>query len=482
MRTHLWKLYALAALLAIVAYQLIPETPAWKVPWQVGLGWAAAAAIAASARRMNRHDRLPWFLFAAGIFANATGIAVAEFCTLVLDQTSMPTLADPFFLGLYPACAYGLVLMIRRRESRRNTAAVIDSAIVTVGFGLLAWIFVIQPTAFGLGMTAAAKAVQVGYPIGDLVLLALTARLLRGGGVRGSAFWWVTASLTAFLVGDTCWVVLGNLDEQVQDMLLVNRGVESVALVAYSLFAVAALHPSSSGLSRSTGDQSRGVSPALLLLLTAASLVAPVTLIAQAYDGSVTNGTAIGIGSTVLFLLVVGRMSQLLRQVERQSRLVRELARTDELTGLANRRAWNDELPRALEVARRDGVPVSVALLDLDNFKTFNDTYGHPAGDRLLKEASAAWHGQLRTTDTLARWGGEEFIVLLPAAGPELATEALHRALTATPAGQTFSAGVAAWDGTETSDELIARADSALYRAKHAGRNRVLTAEPALTR
>jgi diguanylate cyclase (GGDEF)-like protein len=116
-----------------------------------------------------------------------------------------------------------------------------------------------------------------------------------------------------------------------------------------------------------------------------------------------------------------------------------------------------------------------VALLDLDHFKRFNDSYGHPAGDRLLKEASAAWHGALRQGDTVARWGGEEF-VLLPGADAEVAREVLGRALARTPPGQTFSAGVAQWDGTETSEDLLQRADAGLYVAKSASRNQIAAA------
>jgi diguanylate cyclase (GGDEF)-like protein len=121
---------------------------------------------------------------------------------------------------------------------------------------------------------------------------------------------------------------------------------------------------------------------------------------------------------------------------------------------------------------------VCVAVLDLDRFKQFNDSYGHPAGDRLLKEASAAWHGALRAVDTIARFGGEEFTVLLPGADATAALAVLERALAATPLGQTFSAGVAAWDGIETSDQLIERADAALYEAKDGGRNRIVPAKP----
>ena len=114
-----------------------------------------------------------------------------------------------------------------------------------------------------------------------------------------------------------------------------------------------------------------------------------------------------------------------------------------------------------------------LSVYDLDRFKLFNDTYGHPAGDRLLKSAAAAWQDRLRSVDYLARYGGEEFIVLLPSADSAQAVAVIDRLREGTPLGQTFSSGVATWDGTETSDELVARADTGLYAAKENGRNRI---------
>jgi diguanylate cyclase (GGDEF)-like protein len=165
-------------------------------------------------------------------------------------------------------------------------------------------------------------------------------------------------------------------------------------------------------------------------------------------------------------------MAQLVREIDAQAHQLRLLAQVDELTGLPNRRAWSGELPHALERARRDARPLAVAMIDLDRFKSFNDEYGHPAGDRLLKSAAAAWTAELRGVDVLARYGGEEFIALLPDATADQAVEILARLRAATPLGQSFSAGVSVWDGRESSDELIARADETLYQAKGAGRRR----------
>ena len=129
-----------------------------------------------------------------------------------------------------------------------------------------------------------------------------------------------------------------------------------------------------------------------------------------------------------------------------------------------------------MDRARRAGTPLAVALLDLDHFKRFNDQYGHQAGDQLLRRATDAWQTLLRTSDLLARYGGEEFAVLLPTSTLGQAVEVVDRLRLATPLAQTFSAGVALWHGDETSDQLVAGADKALYRAKRAGRNQVLPA------
>ena len=154
-------------------------------------------------------------------------------------------------------------------------------------------------------------------------------------------------------------------------------------------------------------------------------------------------------------------------------------ARTDPLTGLPNRRVWAEDLAREVERARRHGGALCLAMLDLDRFKTYNDTHGHQAGDELLAAASTAWRPELRATDTLARYGGEEFAVLLPHSDAEGAQLVVERLLAVVPFEQTASAGIAVWDGDESADELLARADAALYEAKHAGRARALFAAAA---
>ncbi|MCW2990984.1 MAG: sensor diguanylate cyclase [Solirubrobacterales bacterium] len=150
-------------------------------------------------------------------------------------------------------------------------------------------------------------------------------------------------------------------------------------------------------------------------------------------------------------------------------------ARTDPLTGLANLRGWEEHAVRELAAALRDGRAVAVAVLDLDGFKALNDRVGHQGGDRVLRACSAAWQHQLRQGDLLARLGGDEFAALLPGCRRGDALVLAERLRAATQE-VTASVGVAYWDGEEPYQQLMRRADDALYAAKKAGRDRVSTA------
>lgn len=151
----------------------------------------------------------------------------------------------------------------------------------------------------------------------------------------------------------------------------------------------------------------------------------------------------------------------------------------DPLTGLANRRFLQIQLEKSLEAARRYGEALSVIMLDIDHFKNFNDTYGHPEGDKLLAKVAEIIAQEIRRPDYVFRYGGEEFLVLLPATDQDAAGGVAERlrAAVETGAGVTISLGVAMLQETiQDKETLIEAADHALYRAKQGGRNRVETA------
>ncbi len=152
------------------------------------------------------------------------------------------------------------------------------------------------------------------------------------------------------------------------------------------------------------------------------------------------------------------------------------LATTDQLTGLPNRRAWDDQAGLLLALSERTGSPLVVAIADVDRFKAYNDTHGHLEGDALLREIGTAVQEQLRALDIVARWGGEEFAIALPGCSIRDAFVVLNRVRAAIPREQTVSIGFAQWLPGATVESLMHNADQALYRAKNAGRDQVVAA------
>jgi diguanylate cyclase (GGDEF)-like protein len=182
---------------------------------------------------------------------------------------------------------------------------------------------------------------------------------------------------------------------------------------------------------------------------------------------------AIREGIDEVVALLAAEASIAIERTEMLSRLERA-ARTDDLTGLPNRRAWDEHLERERARAKRLGVPLCVAMLDLDHFKDYNDRHGHQAGDRFLKEAAASWQAAVRGSDFVARYGGEEFALALFDCGLKEAAELLEVLRGETPEGSSCSVGLALWDREESSAALVARADLALYEAKRLGRDQVV--------
>jgi two-component system cell cycle response regulator len=185
-------------------------------------------------------------------------------------------------------------------------------------------------------------------------------------------------------------------------------------------------------------------------------------------------------------VLTVERALEKKRLRETNARLLLELetlSRTDGLTGLPNRRVFDESLSREVARASRYDYPLSLVLLDLDHFKAVNDAHGHPAGDAVLKSFSALAQAAFRMADAVHRYGGEEFAVLLPHTpfeGAMTATERLRDVIAEHrfPIGSgtvriTLSGGIALRKGAIAPADLLAAADAALYEAKHEGRNRV---------
>ena len=143
----------------------------------------------------------------------------------------------------------------------------------------------------------------------------------------------------------------------------------------------------------------------------------------------------------------------------------------DAPTGAIDSSAWEEELERRVTAAYRGRYPLVIVLLDLDHFAAYGEQHGRPAGDRLLHDASEAWRAHVRPDDLLVRYGDGQFGVILSRVQLPAVERIIARLQHATPSGQTFSAGVALWNGSEDGQALIVRAGEALEAAKHAGHN-----------
>jgi HPt (histidine-containing phosphotransfer) domain-containing protein len=322
MRPRLFWGYLSAQILAIASFALLPAGSLVHMVWQVGVGWTSAMMAVVGVRRLRPVHPTSWYLFAAGVFLNATGILVAHLLERFKLNVVPPTLADLFWLCLFPGLGVGLALLVRQRRTGPDWSTLVDTTIIITGISLLSWVFLIHPQASDTTLTVFARAVVCAYPIGDLVILAMMVRLLLSGGNSNTSFRLLMGALFCFLCSDIGWAALSQLGINPGPAL--QRALESGSLSAFTLVGAAAVHPSMVDLARPVAARPIGLSKRLLGGLTVASLIAPGVLAVQVFHRRIVDGAAVALSSTVLFLLVVTRLAQLLRRVEEQSRALGE--------------------------------------------------------------------------------------------------------------------------------------------------------------
>ncbi|GIF06992.1 GGDEF domain-containing protein [Actinoplanes siamensis] len=470
-RSLAWVVWCLTAAVPAVGHFLVPASHAVAQVASYCLVSAGTAAAMAVGIRMHRPAARPvWWLLAAGqvMYASAD---VAYFVATTAGETNYPVLANILYLSQYVLVAAALVLLGRRRSPQRNTAALVDTAIFAVAAAVLWWVFLIHPAVAGPGFSALDRVAATIYPVMDLCVLTVAIRLLLGGGARQASYQLVLTFLALTLFADTAYGLLA-----LHGAYETGGWSDALYLTSYLALGAAALHPSM----RQVAEPVEGRSGATLyrvVLLAIATLVAPVVLVVQNLRHAAGSDLVVVTASAVLFLLMLTRMAGLIAAQRR-------IAMTDGLTGVYTRRYLSDALSVASERAARRGGLFAMLLVDVDHFKHINDTYGHPAGDQVLKEVARRLQEACGDTDVVARFGGEEFAVLVTGVVPDrlaALAELLRERIAAAPVlvdGRTtitvtVSVGAAALPGTASTEELLIAADGALYAAKRGGRNRV---------
>jgi HPt (histidine-containing phosphotransfer) domain-containing protein len=321
MRLPLFPAYLLAQAVVMATVVIVPH-PSWaQVITQVLGGWMAVAAVVVGVRRNRPPGAAAFYLFGAAVFMNAGGILVERLSLTLLGASGPPSAADPFYLAIYAGLIGGLALIIRRRRVGRDWNSLIDTTIITLGLGLLSWVFLIRPHTANTDLRQLGRIVLIAYPVGDVVVLAMMVRLLLGQGQSSPSLRLMVGAVCTLLAGDLFWA-LASPSGYEPGPLLISLVYMNYQL-AYALVGASVLHPSVRDVA-TPGERDARLHPLMLAGLATASLIAPAVLLLETLRGQRIDGVAIAFTSTALFLLVLARMSQLLRRVEESRRQVSE--------------------------------------------------------------------------------------------------------------------------------------------------------------
>jgi diguanylate cyclase (GGDEF)-like protein/PAS domain S-box-containing protein len=310
-RLPLWQVYLAAGTLVCALYLFVPPF-AGSGPVMNLLGLSPVVAILLGVRRHRPRSRGPWLWFAVGFLLFWLGdLYTYSYPRLLGKEVPFPSIGDGAYLVVYPALMAGLLILVRRRNPEGDRAGVIDSLIMTLGLALISWVALIKPSLYVDELPIAAKLVSIAYPIGDILLLAAAIRLAVDAGTRRPAFYLLAASIVGLLATDFVYGLLtlqGAYDGQ--------AWLDVGWIAFYLLWGAAALHPSMRELEQPALDRESRLTALRLLLLTCASLMAPVIAFVQTLDNAKDRGV-VNVGAILLFALVVARMAGLVRQQER---------------------------------------------------------------------------------------------------------------------------------------------------------------------
>jgi diguanylate cyclase (GGDEF)-like protein/PAS domain S-box-containing protein len=549
-RPRIWWAYVICGALGAVLYVAVAPLKGNALFFNA-LGLTSWIAVIVGIRRNRPAYPLPWWLLGAGLFLFWIGdVYTYSIPKYVLHhEVPFPSLGDAVYLTVYVAQMLGLLLLVRRRNPRRDRDTLIDATILTLGLSLVSWVLLIAPYLHDGSLGLLPKLVSVAYPLGDIILLAVAIRLVLDGGRRQPAFYLLGAGIVCVLVTDFVYGVM-TLDGSFHHQLVLDLGWFAYQL----LLGAAALHPSMAQLDRPSGARAAKLTPLRLSLLGGASLIAPACILVLELPHGNLRLIVVVCAAFLLFGLVVVRMAGLVRQQERSAererllalqaaslseqvglqrsearftslvqnssdlitvvgadavityqspsclsvlgysreellgsryvdlvveedagRLLRLLADGhsgdddeaiectlrhrsgeprqfeiqhtnllddeqvhgivlnghdiserkvfeaqlahqafhDPVTNLANRALLVERARHAIGRARRERGGLGVLFLDIDDFKTINDSLGHEAGDAVLIGVAQRLSESLRAGDTAARFGGDEFVVLL---------------------------------------------------------------------
>lgn len=496
---RLWWYVALACVVLTVvfaAFMVFNPLGVGFTTWLDDIGEGVAAALGAICcfwvgRSLSGRPARAWNLLGAASASWAVGEGIWCWYQLARNvEVPFPSFADLFFLLAVPLMVAAVLLLAEESgAATRSLRALLDGAIIAGSLLFVSWATALGVVWHSGGEGPFAQLVGLAYPVGDVVTatVALTALSRARGGYRRQLVV-LAAGMVALAVADSMFAFL------TQNGTYGNGNWLDTGWVAgFLLIGLAALVPAGE-TGPEVAEKSHQSAPQMLLPYVPLALAGLTAAVREATGHSIDVGLfAIGVLTTTLVLA-----RQLVMLVDNRA-LFRELQYTvselearevdlehqafhDPLTGLVNRVLFSDRLEHALERQARDHGTIAVMLCDIDDFKSVNDSLGHPAGDEVLRQVSARLVSCLRQADTIARIGGDEFAVLLEnvahtddaIAAVERIGEMLRAPLLVGGCELAASSSVGivlAPNPGHTADELLRDADIALYEAKYNGKN-----------
>jgi diguanylate cyclase (GGDEF)-like protein len=463
--TH-WIVAASAVVVAARALDVVldpfaPAVAGFLARFTTGAVFAGAAALGVARGRRSRDERFAWWSLATALLL--WGAGDLYFSSVLADRSSVPfpSLSDGLWLAFYLPAYAAIYSLLRARASSVPRAAWLDALIGGLGVGSAAAV-----VAFGVVLdhtdgTAVETAVNLAYPVGDLGLLALVVVAVTVSGWRVPGVWRRMAPAFAiFVLADSVYLV------QVAEGTYALGGFVDLGWPAAALLiGLAAQQPR-------TIEPERVHKRAGILLPATSGLAALALLVMDHFIR--TNPLALGLATSSILLILV-RQYVAVRDNGRLLDQSRREATTDALTGLGNRRQLASDLTAQLD--RLDPAhPLTLTMFDLDGFKGYNDTFGHPAGDQLLERLATRLAGVLAGRGTAYRMGGDEFCTLwTPSTGdrPTVTTAEVVAALS--EQGDAFSircshGSVTLPTDTDDAEAALRIADREMYLCKRKGR------------
>ena len=444
---------------------------------------AVACALLAARRAPTVGGRRAWLLIGLAFAAFGLGDVAWAYMDAAPGGSPFPSIADVGYLAFYPLLLIGLLVLPRERP-KTPVGTVLDLAIVVVGSGTVVWWLVLEPVAAASSSAPEATLVALAYPVLDLlVLFALAAALMsRLVGTSRTALVLLAIGIILNVVADLSYARLS-----LEGAYQAGAWMDSAWSAAWTAMCLAGvIEVRTIGAVRPAGAVSVTTRPLSFIPYLAVAGLFGLLLGATATGGSAP--TVLVVGATFVTGLVMGRQVIERRQFEAE---LRDQAYHDPLTGLANRTLFVDRIDQALRRSRRGGGVPSLLYLDLDDFKTINDSLGHAVGDRVLVEIAGRLAGVIRAVDTAARLGGDEFAILLEetrsveeavvVAGRIQAVLRPLIEIDGSAVGTGASIGIVRPDArASASMELLRDADIAMYAAKREARGSYRIFDPAM--